>query len=131
MNFLQKNHKHENVNRISVRKTLKMLVLVVAITFSSVLSASTNPNEKAEPASISKTVGELLRNPGFQLNENVNAMVKIFINQNNEIVVLSVATDNKAVESFIKSRLNYKKLSKKAIGYSKSFKIPVKMVKSK
>ncbi|BAO74540.1 hypothetical protein WPG_0310 [Winogradskyella sp. PG-2] len=108
-----------------------MLVLVVAVTFSSVLSASTNPNEKAEPASISKSIGDLLQNPNFQLDETINAMVKIFINEENEIVVLSVDTDNKTVESFIKSRLNYKKLSKKAVGYSKSFKVPVKMVKSK
>ena len=62
-------------------KTLKVLVLVVAITFSSVLSASTNPKEKAGPVSISESVGDLLQNPNFQLNEDVNAMVKIFINE--------------------------------------------------
>jgi len=116
-------------------KSLKMLVLVVAIAFSSVLTASTDPNEKAEPASITETVGDLLKNPDFQLSNEVNAMVEIFINQNNEIVVLSVATDNKTVETYIKSRLNYHKLSKAAIGQTKSFKvksfkIPVKINKS-
>ncbi len=112
-------------------KTLKMLVLVVAITFSSVLTASTNPNEKAGPATITETVKDLLKNPMFELNKEVNAMVEIFINQNDEIVVLSVATDNKTVESYIKSRLNYQKLTKEAIGSTKSFKIPVKIIKSK
>ena len=107
-----------------------MLVLIVAITFSSVLSASTDPIEKAEPASITETVGELLKNPDFQLNKEVNVIVDVFINDNNEIVVLSVDTDNKSVEIYIKSRLNYKKLSKEAIVYSKSFKIPVKIIRS-
>jgi len=128
---MKKNHEHRGINRIGASKTLKMLVLVVAITFSSVLSASTNPNENAESASITETVTDLLQNPNFQLYEDVNAMVKIFINDDNEIVVLSVATVNKAVESFIKRRLNYKKLSKKVLGDSKSFVFPVKIIKSK
>ena len=111
-------------------RTLKMLVLVVAIALSSVLSASTNPIEKAEPASITETVGELLKNPEFQLNKEVHAMVTVFINENDEMVVLSVNTDSKALENYIKGRLNYKKLSKEAIGSKKSFKIPVKIIKS-
>lgn len=131
MNFIKKNHELKSINRISVSKTLKMLVLVVAVTFSSVLSASTNPNENAEPESITESIGDLLKDPSFQLDEDVNAMVKIFINQDNEIVVLSVKTDNKILEAFIKNRLNYKKLSKEIVGYNKSFKIPIKMTKSK
>lgn len=130
MNFLQKNHEHESVNRISVSKTLKSLVLVVAIAFSSVVSANTNPVKNLEPASISKSVGELLKNPDFQLSQDVNAVVDIFINNDNEIVVLSVATDNAKVEKYIKSRLNYKKVTDASLGYKKSFKVPVKMVKS-
>jgi hypothetical protein len=112
-------------------KTLKMLVLVLAITFSSVLSASTDSNEKAEPIAITETVGELLKSPDFQLNKDVDAMVTIFINQDDEMVVLSVDTEIKSVENYIKSRLNYKKLSKEAIGYRKSFKISVKIMQSK
>ncbi|MBC3847284.1 hypothetical protein H8K90_12880 [Winogradskyella echinorum] len=107
---------------------LKMLVLVVAIAFSSVISASTNPIKDAEPTSISKTVGKLLENPDFQLNKDVEAIVNIFVNEKDEMVVVSVETDNKAVEKFIKNRLNYKKLSKQTT--SKSFKVPVKLVES-
>ena len=111
-------------------RTLKMLVLVLAITFSSVLSARTNPNENAEPASINETVRELLKNPDFQLNNDVNAMVTVLINQNDEMVVLSLDTDSKSLEKYIMKRLNYKKLSKETIGYRQSFKIPIKLIKS-
>jgi hypothetical protein len=111
-------------------KNLKMLVLVVALAFSSVLSASTNPIEKVEPASISKTVQKLLKNPSFQLKENVSAMVEVLINQDNEMVVLSVDTNSKLVEHYIKRRLNYKKLPKETIVDSKKFKIPVTILES-
>lgn len=111
-------------------KTLKMLGLVAAIAFSSVLSASTNPIEKAEPVTVTEAVGDLLKNPDFQLNKDVNAIVDIVINENNEMVVLAVTTENKAVEKFIKSRLNYKKLSKEAIGFNRAFKIPIRLVES-
>jgi len=111
-------------------KTLKMLVLVVAITFSGVISAHTNPIEKAEPKTVTETVGELLKNPDLQLTSEVDAIVELVLNENDEMVVLSVDTNNIAVEKYIKSRLNYKKLSKQAIGNNRSFKVPVKMVKN-
>jgi hypothetical protein len=112
-------------------KTLKMLVLVAIVAFSSVLSASTDPSEKADPATINETVRALLKNPEFQVNKEINAMVTVFINENDQMVVVSVDTDNKAVEYYIKGRLNYQKLSKEAIGNRNSFKITVKLIKSK
>ncbi|WP_439151948.1 hypothetical protein [Winogradskyella sp.] len=111
-------------------KTLKMLVLVVAIAFSSVLAASTNPIEEAQPSTLTEAVGDLLKNPDFQLTKDVNAVVDLIINENDEMVVISVSTDNKAVERYIKNRLNYKKLSKDAIGLNRSFKVPIKMVET-
>ncbi|MEO1030632.1 hypothetical protein [Winogradskyella sp.] len=111
-------------------KTLKMLVLVVAITFSSAISASTNPIKKSEPNEVTETIGKLLKNPDFQLSQDTKAIVQIAINQNDEMVVLSVETKSKAVEDYIKGRLNYKKVDTKEIGYSRSFKLPVTILKS-
>ena len=59
-------------------KTLKMLVLVVATTFSSVLTASTDSNETADPASINETVGELLKNPDTSINEKTPLNIYFF-----------------------------------------------------
>ncbi|WP_282044313.1 hypothetical protein [Winogradskyella flava] len=127
---MKKNHEDRNTNGIGASKTLKMLVLVVTIAFSSVLSASTNPVEKAEPTSVTETVGNLLKNPDFQFNEDIGAMVEIVINQDDEMVVLSVDTKSETVEKYIKSRLNYKKISKEVLRNRKSFKIPVRITKS-
>ena len=131
MDYFKKNHKNRSINRNGVRKTLKMFVLIFAIAFSTVLTASTNPVKDAEPTTVTETVGNLLKNPDFQLNNDVNAMVYISINQYDEMVVLSVDTGDRSVERFIKSRLNYKKLSKNTIGYMTSFKIPVKIIKAR
>ena len=109
-------------------KALKMFVLAVAITFSSVLSASTNPTKDVEPQTVSETVGELLKNPDLQFDSDVSAIVELVINENNEMVVLNVDTTHETVENYIKYRLNYKKLSKEAIGNHRSFKVPVKII---
>ena len=113
-------------------KQLKVLVLVVAVAFSSVLSASTNPKaEKAEPAIVTQTVGELLKNHNFDLRNDVKATVILTINKDNEFVVLCVDSENQDVESFIKSRLNYKKVGKDfSISRSKTFKVPVRITAS-
>ncbi|MEH6536547.1 MAG: hypothetical protein V7719_09155 [Psychroserpens sp.] len=112
-------------------KTLKMLVLVVAITFSSAISASTDPIETAEPETVTETITQLLKNPRIQFDNDVSTMVELTINQNNEIVVISVDTENKALDSFIKARLNYKKISKDVIGNLKNFLVPVKIIGNK
>ena len=76
-------------------KTMKSLLLVAAIAFSSVLSAST-PDEKAktkataETTAISEAVEQLLQNPTFDVEKDLTAKVTLTINKNNEIVVLSV-----------------------------------------
>ncbi|NNE31712.1 MAG: hypothetical protein HKN40_05030 [Winogradskyella sp.] len=111
-------------------KTLKMLVLVVTITFSSVLSASTDPIENAEPKVIHATVVKLLEKPDFQLSEDIYAKVKVAINKEGELVVLSVDTKNEVVANFIKRRLNYKKVLKSKLKVNKSYIIPVKVIKS-
>ncbi|MFT5848993.1 MAG: hypothetical protein ACJARX_001836 [Psychroserpens sp.] len=110
-------------------KKLKMLVLVVAITFSSAMSASTNPIEKAKPETVTETISELLKDPGIQFDTELSAMVEFTINKDNEIVVLSVSTQSKALESFIKHRLNYKKVAQEAVGTQKNFILPVKIKK--
>jgi len=95
------------------------------------IAASTDPIRDIEKPSVSATVEKLLKNHDFQLNKNINTVVQIFINKDDEMVVLSVNTENKAVKEYIKGRLNYKKVSKEIIGNSKSFKVPVRILKSK
>ncbi|MCK5400323.1 MAG: hypothetical protein KAJ28_01710 [Flavobacteriaceae bacterium] len=109
-------------------RTIKTLLLIVALTFSSVLVASTNAEEKrAESVVITEEIGKLLKNPGFLVDEDITASVMITLNKNNELVVLSVETDKNYVENFIKSRLNYNELTVPVNSHTKTFIVPVRI----
>ena len=105
-------------------KTIKSIVLVALIAFSSVVSANTNPENpvkttKAESNVITQQVEKLLQDPTFEIEKDIIASVTLTINKKNEIVVLSVDTDDYIVEEYIKSRLNYKKLSENTLNKGK------------
>ena len=106
-------------------KKVNFLVLAVAIMVSSVLSASTEPAKADNPTTLSKTIGTLLQKPSFEVQEDLTAKVTFTVNEDNEIVVLTVDTDTEAVEDFIKSRLNYEKLDTNKIG--EQFTVPVRI----
>jgi len=106
-------------------RTVKMLILVLAITFTSVLTASTNPTH-AEP-NVTKEIGVLLKNPKFRVSDDLVANVTFILNKDSEIVVLNVDTDSKELEGYIKSRLNYHKLDLSADNVNKTFKVPVRI----
>lgn len=113
-------------------KTIKSMLLVAAIAFSSVLTANTNPNE-AKPAAtaesnvITQEVGKLLQDPFFNVDEDITANVTLTINKNNEIVVLSVDSDDQTVEKYIKARLNYNELPSTVTSDEKTFIVPVRL----
>lgn len=113
--------------------TLKIKTLVVAFLFgfSSLVSASNDrPDDKKDIlTTITKDVQKLLKGTELSLQATEKATVKIMINSKNEIVVLSVDTDNELVDAFVKGRLNYKKVSTKIT--SEIFTFPIKVLASK
>ena len=107
-------------------KTVKTLLLVLAITFTSVLSANTDPI-KDEPSSITQEIATLLKSPQFLNTEELVAQVTIMINKKREIVVLNVDTKSETLEVYIKSRLNYSKLTLGVESVNKTFVVPVRI----
>ncbi len=109
-------------------KTIKTLLLMVAITFSSVLFAATAPKTEA-PSSLNEEIAKLLKNPQFEVEQDVQAIATITINKNNEIVVLSVDTENDEFKNFITNRLNYNKVSSSLVSESEHYIVPVRLTK--
>jgi|GEM_PF-783529 len=107
-------------------RQLKTLLLAVAITASGVLSAS-NEDKKADSVVITEEIGKLLKDPSFLVDEDIVANVTLTLNKNNEMVVLSVDSNELYVENFIKSRLNYKELPATFSATEKTFKVPVRV----
>ena len=107
-------------------KSIKMLFLVLAITFTNVLSANTKPIH-AEPSGLTQEISTLLKNPKFRVAEDLIANVTFILNEDKEIVVLSVDTDSEMLESYIKNRLNYNKLDITLNNVNKTYQVPVRI----
>ena len=110
-------------------RTIKTLLLAVTLAVSSVFSANAT-DSSTEPAFITTEVGKLLKSPQFEIEKEVQVYVRLAFNENNEMVVLFVESDNKMINNYIKSRLNYKKLSQTVINRDKDYIVPVRITPS-
>jgi len=107
-------------------KQLKTLLLAVLITASGALYASSD-DKKADSVVITEEIAKLLKDPSFPVDKDIVANVTLTLNKNNEMVVLSVDSNELYVENFIKTRLNYKELPSTFSSDDKTFKIPVRV----
>lgn len=82
------------------------LILTTSMTAATEPAPTTNVNEQA-----SEEIANLLEAPTFEVKENMTASVSLMVNEDGELVVLCVKTDDEIVEGFVKSRLNYQKLA--------------------
>ena len=125
--------RHQSIYLINLKRTimrhLKTLLLVCAITFSSALFANNDLDtvKKAVATIITDEVEKLLDDPTFLIEEDIVATVKLTLNKDNEMVVLSVDSNQEFIETFIKSRLNYRELSAKLSNGQKTFIVPVRV----
>lgn len=95
-------------------KKLSLMLVAILVLMGSTVSNATVSEEK-EKKTLSQEITHLLRSPKIVLQEDVTADITFTINDNYEVVVLMVATDNVMIEHFIKSRLNYYKLQTKLV----------------
>ena len=107
-------------------KTIKMILLVLAFTFGSVVSSNALTIEK-DPTSLKEEITNLLKNPSLEVEHEINANVTFIVTKNREIVVLAVDCNCKQTSNFIKNRLNYKKLDVGVESLNKTFVVPVKI----
>lgn len=107
-------------------KTVKVLMLVLAITVSNLSMANTNPVKKEGITNVAKAIGTLLNNPGFEIKEDLTAKVTFMLNKEREIVVLTVDTKSTQLENYIKSRLNYNELAVK-LAVNKKYEVSVRL----
>jgi len=109
-------------------KTLKSMLLVAVITLGSVLSTNaTESTTVIESKAITTTVGKLLKKPSFTIENEVQAYVRLVLNENNEMVVLFVNSENELINNYIKSRLNYKKVSQNFANKDQEYIVPVRI----
>lgn len=107
-------------------KSIQMLVLVVTLTFSTMLSANTEAKD-AEASAITTEVFKRLEHPKFLLENDVLVHVTLTLNKNNELVVLTVDSENEEIVNYIKDRLNYKKVAVNIFNKGRNYSVPVRL----
>ncbi|QTD36821.1 hypothetical protein JL193_11840 [Polaribacter batillariae] len=114
-------------------KKLTIVFLVMVMTTLSAFSNNDNNDNndkkaKKENVELRTKVVTLLGKYQNTLNEPVEASIKFIVNSKGEIVVLSVETEQESIVNFVKSKLNYQKVSLKNLYKMKTFILPVKFV---
>ena len=102
-------------------KKLNLFLVAIALFTGILLSAAAENQESKSP--FSEEIINLLEFPP-NFNAEVRTSVHFVINFEGEIVVLYVDTKNSMVETFIKNRLNYKKIKSDLIK-GKEYKVPI------
>ena len=108
-----------------MRKISLFLVAAMLLFTGSILANDVKDND---PKSLSAQISEILDNNDFADDVvDQSAQVRFTLNNQGEIVVMSVDTENSKLESFVKSRLNYKKVKVDNLEEGKLFTISVRI----
>ena len=107
-------------------RKLSLLVVALAVLVGTTATAATEPTEP-NPVTITKEIGKYLANPDFDFGAEETAKVSFMVNRDKEVVVLSVDSDNEALITYIKARLNYKKLSAAEVQKGMEYTVPVRL----
>lgn len=111
-------------------KNLKTFITVIALSLSTVFSVAAtekNPKKTSKNKALTKEVSSFIgKSIPVLLSKTIDAEVTFIINNLNEVVVLSVDSKVTELNSFVKRKLNYKKISTNA-KKGEIYKIPLKV----
>jgi hypothetical protein len=110
----------------------KLFLSVVVTLFMNVaFAAGGSPNSETNYIETFRELSKLLNSyPNFgNLNEEVVVKVRIAVNENHEIVVMSTNTNNSDLNYYIKNTLNYQKLLADELEVGKGLVFLVKFTK--
>ena len=103
-------------------KNLKILTAVVALAFLSLSFSNTTETKDELHQQIVELIGDSSKSLAHM---NLKAEITITLNENSEIVVMSVKSDNSILDGFIKSKLNYKKVKVKVLNPGELYRVPL------
>ena len=110
---------------------LKSIITILAISLATTFSASAT---EKKPSKITKKLRtEIVSMLGDKipiiLTETSSAEVSFMINNKNEIVIISVDSNATAFNSYVKRKLNYKKVKVRGTIKGEIYKMPIKINK--
>lgn len=113
-------------------KKLKSIIVILAISIATTFSVSAN---EVNPSKITKhlrnqIVSLLGEKVSLEIEKTGTAEVSFLINNKNEIVIISVDSKLSSFNSFVKNKLNYKKINTKGISRGEIYRMPIKILAS-
>lgn len=103
-------------------KRINAFLLTMALLAGGFITSATTPVKKANPTTVE--LRTLLTDSDFIVENDTSAIVTFILNNDHEIVVLTVETEDTTVEHFVRARLNYHKLSAD-LKVGQIYKVPV------
>ncbi len=108
-------------------KLVKSIFAALVLLFATSMTAAIEPVDDLNVnAQASEEIAKMLKSPAFEIKEDISAFASLLVNEDGELVVLCVKTDNEQVEKFVKSRLNYHKIES-ALTPGKIYKLPLRL----
>lgn len=110
-----------------MRKSSLFLVATMLL-FAGSIFANDGKSEDNPRKKLSTQIAELLKENAFVVEgEELVATVLFTVNEEQEIVVLSVKTANGKLEQFVKGRLNYQKVTLEDYREGRTYTLPVRV----
>lgn len=111
-------------------KKMKNLAVVIFVFAMSVTTTFANNDDKRkeEVKNLRTQIVQLLGN--YSSAVNVKAEVTFMINKKGEIVIVSVNSESNDVQTFVKNKLNYKRVKNTNAKRMEIYKMPLKIVKA-
>ena len=113
-----------------MRKVSLVFAAALLLSAGNILATEGSPEAIDPRAKIGSQIERLLeeRN-GFNLGESkeISAVVRFMLNDNKEIIVLSVKTQDERLVSFVRARLNYEKVADRNLKEGITYRIPIRV----
>lgn len=108
-------------------RKFSLILVAAALLISGNLFA--NDSDKTDPQkSLATQIWELLNENNLAVDSyDLTAKVLFTVNSEKEIVVISVDTKDTDLETFVKRKLNYKKVEVEEVKQGKMYKLPVRV----
>jgi len=110
----------------------KLIVFTLVTVFGTTMMFASDTYGKTPESDLRDEIVALLNAPQFDLEkEEILAEVQFTLNAKNEIVVLSVDSENVQIDTYVKNELNYRKLENSNYKKGKVYTMPLKIMKSR
>lgn len=105
-------------------KKIKMTLLILAIAFTSVISAQ----EVTKDSLVIEEFTDVFKGVDVPIEENANAKAYIKFDDNNRISYVRVNCDNRTISNFLKTRLIHTKMYSTSFDKNRVYVLPIKLI---